>query len=91
MEIQKKKCSFKEHLDINANIYCKKCGIYMCNKCEVHHSKLFVKSCKYLIFSFNLFFFSSFISSIIHILQSLCCPYPFTSIFVIQPIQHNLL
>ena len=41
MEIQKKKCSLKEHADINANIYCKKCEIYMCNKCEVHHSKLF--------------------------------------------------
>jgi len=41
MEEQKKKCSLKEHADINANIYCKKCEIYMCSKCEVHHSKLF--------------------------------------------------
>ena len=41
MEGQKKKCSLKEHIDINAFIYCKKCEIYMCNKCEVHHSKLF--------------------------------------------------
>ena len=41
MEASKKKCSLKEHVDINANIYCKKCEIYMCNKCEVHHSKLF--------------------------------------------------
>ena len=41
MEIQKKKCSLKEHSDINANIYCQKCDIYMCNKCEVYHSKLF--------------------------------------------------
>ena len=41
MEIQKKKCSLRDHSEINANIYCKKCGIYMCNKCEVHHSKLF--------------------------------------------------
>ena len=41
MNTQKKKCSLKEHADINANIYCKKCEIYMCNKCEVHHSKLF--------------------------------------------------
>ena len=39
MESQRKKCS--EHKDINANIYCKKCEIYMCNKCETHHSKLF--------------------------------------------------
>jgi len=41
MEIQKKKCSLKEHRDINANIYCKKCEKYMCNKCEIYHSKLF--------------------------------------------------
>ena len=39
MESQRKKCS--EHKDINANIYCKKCEIYMCNKCETHHTKLF--------------------------------------------------
>ena len=41
MDAQKKKCSFKDHSDINAVLYCKKCEIYMCNKCEVHHSKLF--------------------------------------------------
>ena len=41
MEVQKKKCSLKEHADAIANIYCKKCEIYMCNKCEVYHSKLF--------------------------------------------------
>ena len=41
MESQKKKCSLKDHSEINANIYCKKCEKYMCNKCEVYHSKLF--------------------------------------------------
>ena len=41
MDLQKKKCSLKEHANINANIYCKKCEIYMCSKCEIHHSKLF--------------------------------------------------
>jgi len=41
MDLQKKKCSLKEHADLNANIYCKKCEIYMCSKCEIHHSKLF--------------------------------------------------
>ena len=41
MESQRKKCSFEEHKDINANIYCKKCEIFMCNKCENHHTKLF--------------------------------------------------
>ena len=41
MENFRKKCSLKEHKNINAQIYCKKCEIFMCNKCEVHHSKLF--------------------------------------------------
>ena len=41
MENQKKKCSLKDHSEINAHIYCKKCEKYMCNKCEVLHSKLF--------------------------------------------------
>ena len=40
MEVDKKKCSYKGHENINADIYCKKCEIYMCNKCESHHSKL---------------------------------------------------
>ena len=40
MEIQEKKCSNIEHKDINANSYCSKCEIYMCNKCQNIHSKL---------------------------------------------------
>ena len=40
-KIQKKKCSLKEHSEANANVYCKKCEIYMCNKCEIYRSKLF--------------------------------------------------
>ena len=35
------KCSLKEHADINAIIYCLDCKIYLCNKCENNHSKLF--------------------------------------------------
>ena len=42
MEILKKKCSFKEHLDFAANIYCGECKIFMCKKCEIHHSSLFL-------------------------------------------------
>ena len=34
------KCSFTEHEEINANIYYFNCKVYMCNKCEVFHSKL---------------------------------------------------
>ena len=51
MEIYKKKCSLKEHSDINANIYCKKCDIYICNKCEVYHSKLFESHKNYILSS----------------------------------------
>ena len=40
MENNKKKCSFKEHEEINANYFCQECKIYMCNKCEMYHSKL---------------------------------------------------
>ena len=40
MEIQKKKCSLPEHKEINANSYCKRCDIYLCNKCEIIHSNL---------------------------------------------------
>ena len=39
MEIQKK-CSSKEHQEINAIIYCVECKIFMCNKCEKIHSNL---------------------------------------------------
>ena len=41
MEIQKKKCSSIEHREIDAVIYCTKCQVYMCNKCEQFHSNLF--------------------------------------------------
>ena len=42
MEIDNNKnCSSKEHTEIKANKYCNKCGIYMCNKCESFHLKLF--------------------------------------------------
>ena len=39
MENQKK-CSLKEHSNINAIAYCQKCEIYMCNKCNKVHSEL---------------------------------------------------
>ena len=41
MEKQKKKCSLLEHKETNANSFCLECKIYLCNKCESHHSKLF--------------------------------------------------
>ena len=36
-----KKCTLKKHEDINAISYCQECKIFMCNKCENHHSELF--------------------------------------------------
>ena len=41
MELNKKKCSLKEHNNSNAIIYCVDCKVYMCNKCDNFHSKLF--------------------------------------------------
>ena len=41
MEIQKKKCSIIKHNEIDAINYCCECKVYMCIKCENHHSELF--------------------------------------------------
>ena len=35
------KCSLEDHKEINAIKYCPECRIYLCNKCETHHSFLF--------------------------------------------------
>ena len=40
MEDNAKKCSLKEHSEINATIYCQECNVYMCNKCSNFHSRL---------------------------------------------------
>ena len=39
--ILKKKCSLKEHEELDAVSYCQECKIYMCNKCEKIHFELF--------------------------------------------------
>ena len=36
-----KKCSNKEHENLNAIYYCNECKIYLCNKCDKWHSQLF--------------------------------------------------
>ena len=41
MEIKSKKCSLIEHKENNAILFCYDCKIFMCNKCEKHHSELF--------------------------------------------------
>ena len=40
MEIKKIKCSSTDHMEIDANSYCQECKVYICNKCEIFHSKL---------------------------------------------------
>ena len=40
MENQRKKCSSKDHKEIEAIVYCRECSVYMCNKCEIFHSNL---------------------------------------------------
>ena len=40
MKNAKEKCSCKNHVEIDAIIYCQECRIYMCNKCEKLHSEL---------------------------------------------------
>ena len=35
------KCSCKKHEESKAIFYCPECKIYMCNKCDNHHSELF--------------------------------------------------
>ena len=43
MEIEKKKCSLSKHSEVDAINYCQECKIYLCNKCQNHHSELFEK------------------------------------------------
>ena len=47
--MEQKKCSSKEHSEVNAIIYCIECKIYMCNKCEKFHSNLFQNHHQYSI------------------------------------------
>ena len=35
-----KKCSNKNHTEINAIIYCPECNVYLCNKCSNYHKDL---------------------------------------------------
>jgi len=42
MEKENYKCSTKDHIDIDAKIVCIICKVYLCNKCQNFHSKIFV-------------------------------------------------
>ena len=41
MDNQRKKCTSKNHSEINAIIYCNECKKYFCNKCQNYHSEMF--------------------------------------------------
>ncbi len=41
--------SIKDHSGIEAVVYCQECNLYMCNKCDNLHSKLFNNHHKYKI------------------------------------------
>ena len=41
MNEKNSKCSLKNHKEVDAILFCIECKIYMCNKCENHHSELF--------------------------------------------------
>ena len=49
MESKKIKCTSKKHKDINAIFYCVECKLYLCNKCQKHHSELFENHHQYKI------------------------------------------
>ena len=36
-----KKCSSKRHEETDAILFCQECNIFLCNKCEIHHSEIF--------------------------------------------------
>ena len=40
-QINQTKCSSEEHKEIDAISFCPECKIYMCNKCQNHHTPLF--------------------------------------------------
>ena len=41
MDEKTNKCELEEHKEIDAIIFCQVCRVYMCNKCQNLHSKLF--------------------------------------------------
>ena len=57
----------------------------------IDFSIFFDKSSKYSILFLSVFFFSSFISSILHTSQFLCMPFPLLWILLIHAAQHKVL
>ena len=49
MEKRKKKCSFKDHKEVDSISYCQECKIYMCNKCINIHKGFFENHHQYIL------------------------------------------
>jgi len=47
MENFKKKCSLKEHKEVDAIYFCQECKIYICNKCDQFHSNWYKEHHKF--------------------------------------------
>ena len=60
MENNRKTCTFKDHSTIDAISYCFICRIYMCNKCEIFHSKMFEEHNSVNIDKYNKDFFTGY-------------------------------
>ena len=60
MENNRKTCTFKDHSTIDAISYCFICRIYMCNKCEIFHSKMFEEHNSINIDKYNKDFFTGY-------------------------------
>ena len=54
------KCSVKKHEKNDVSSFCQECKIYMCNKCESHHSELFQNHHQYKIDKNNQEIFTGF-------------------------------
>ena len=61
------KCSRKKHEENKAIFYCPECKIYMCNKCDNHHSELFQDHHQYKLNKDSKLIFTGFCKEINHL------------------------
>ena len=61
------KCSRKKHEENKAIFYCPECKIYMCNKCDNHHSEIFQDHHQYKLNKDSKLIFTGFCKEINHL------------------------
>ena len=61
------KCSCKKHEENKAIFYCPECKIYMCNKCDNHHSELFQSHHQYKLDKDSKLIFTGFCKEVNHL------------------------